>query len=156
MSNVRVLATDLEFPEGPVVMPDGSVVLVEIRGKRLTRVWPDGRKEVVAEIPGGPNGAAIGPDLEYAVSLDGSIYALSGGVVQWTLPTGAPIGSVATLSHGVIYVSVSDGTIDAVDAGTGHPRWSVQLKGGPGPAIVADGRLYAGTNLGLLASRAVL
>ena len=43
-------------------MPDGSVVLVEIRGQRLTRVWPDGRKEVVAQIPGGPNGAAIGPD----------------------------------------------------------------------------------------------
>ena len=43
-------------------MPDGSVVLVEIRGQRLTRVWPDGRKEVVAKIPGGPNGAAIGPD----------------------------------------------------------------------------------------------
>src|ERR1700719_4367064 len=62
MSNVRVLATGLEFPEGPVVMPDGSVVLVEIRGQRLTRVWPDGRKEVVAQIPGGPNGAAIGPD----------------------------------------------------------------------------------------------
>ena len=52
MSNIRVLATGLEFPEGPVVMPDGSVVLVEIRGRRLTRVWPDGRKEVVAEIPG--------------------------------------------------------------------------------------------------------
>ena len=48
MSNSRVLATGLEFPEGPVVMPDGSVVLVEIRGRRLTRVWPDGRKEVVA------------------------------------------------------------------------------------------------------------
>ena len=62
MANVRVLATDLEFPEGPVVMPDGSVVLVEIRGKRLTRVYPDGRKEVVAQIPGGPNGAALGPD----------------------------------------------------------------------------------------------
>ena len=62
MSNVRVLATGLEFPEGPVVMPDGSVVLVEIRGQRLTRVWPDGRKEVVAQIPGGPNGAALGPD----------------------------------------------------------------------------------------------
>ena len=27
MANVRVLATGLEFPEGPVVMPDGSVVL---------------------------------------------------------------------------------------------------------------------------------
>jgi len=56
------LATDLEFPEGPVVMPDGSVVLVEIRGRRLTRIWPDGRKQVVAEISGGPNGAASGPD----------------------------------------------------------------------------------------------
>ena len=33
MPNVRVLATDLEFPEGPVAMPDGSVVLVEIRGQ---------------------------------------------------------------------------------------------------------------------------
>ena len=44
MADIRVLATDLEFPEGPVVMPDGSVVLVEIRGKRLTRVYPDGRQ----------------------------------------------------------------------------------------------------------------
>ena len=29
VSNIRVLATGLEFPEGPVVMPDGSVLLVE-------------------------------------------------------------------------------------------------------------------------------
>ena len=36
MSDARVLATGLEFPEGPVAMPDGSVVLVEIRGRRLT------------------------------------------------------------------------------------------------------------------------
>ena len=62
MSNIRVLATDLAFPEGPVVMPDGSVVLVEIRAQQLTRIWPDGRKEVVAKMPGGPNGAALGPD----------------------------------------------------------------------------------------------
>ena len=62
MAELRVLATGLEFPEGPVAMPDGSVVLVEIRGRRLTRVYPDGRKEVVAQIPGGPNGAALGPD----------------------------------------------------------------------------------------------
>ena len=66
MASTRVLATDLEFAEGPVVMPDGSVVLVEIRGQRLTRVWPDGRKEVVAKMPGGPNGAALGPDAARA------------------------------------------------------------------------------------------
>ncbi len=75
MGNMRVIATDLEFPEGPVVMPDGSVVLVEIRGRRLTRVWPDGRKEVVAEIPGGPNGAALGPD--------GKMYVCNNGGFSW-------------------------------------------------------------------------
>ena len=78
MANIRVIATDLEFPEGPVVMPDGSVVLVEIRGRRLTRVWPDGRKEVVAEIPGGPNGAALGPD--------GKMYVCNNGGFSW-IPT---------------------------------------------------------------------
>jgi gluconolactonase len=82
VSNVRVLATDLEFPEGPVVMPDGSVVLVEIRGQRLTRVYPDGRKEIVAKVPGGPNGAALGPD--------GKIYICNNGGFSW-LPTGKMI-----------------------------------------------------------------
>jgi gluconolactonase len=82
MADIRVLATDLEFPEGPVVMPDGSVVLVEIRGKRLTRVYPDGRKEVVAQIPGGPNGAALGPD--------GKIYICNNGGFSW-IPTGKMI-----------------------------------------------------------------
>lgn len=56
-----VVAEGLSFPEGPVVMADGSVIVVEIAGGRITRCW-DGRKEVVCEIGGGPNGAAIGPD----------------------------------------------------------------------------------------------
>ena len=75
MADVRVIATDLEFPEGPVAMPDGSVLLVEIRGQRLTRVFPDGRKEVVAKIPGGPNGAAVGPD--------GKCYICNNGGFSW-------------------------------------------------------------------------
>lgn len=72
---IRVIATDLAFPEGPVVMPDGSVVLVEIRAQQLTRVYPDGRKEVVAKIPGGPNGAALGPD--------GKMYITNNGGFSW-------------------------------------------------------------------------
>lgn len=72
---IRVLATDLAFPEGPVVMPDGSVVLVEIRAQQLTRIYPDGRKEVVAKIPGGPNGAALGPD--------GKMYITNNGGFSW-------------------------------------------------------------------------
>ena len=74
MPNARVLATDLEFPEGPVVMPDGSVVLVEIRGRRLTRVWPDGRKEVVAQIPGGPNGAhQVRGTVQQGLEIEGGV-----------------------------------------------------------------------------------
>src|SRR6201987_2988606 len=78
MSNIRVLATGLEFPEGPVAMPDGSVLLVEIRRQTLTRVWPDGPKEGVAQIPGGPNGAAMGPD--------GKCYICNNGGFSW-VPT---------------------------------------------------------------------
>src|SRR4029450_5242832 len=71
MASMRVIASDLDFPEGPVVLPDGSVLLVEIRAQQLTRVWPGGRKEVVAKIPGGPNGAAIGPDGQCYVCNNG-------------------------------------------------------------------------------------
>jgi outer membrane protein assembly factor BamB len=96
--------------------------------------------------------AAIGPDLVYAVGLDGTITALSDGAARWSIQASGPIGSVATLIGGVLYVSVSDGTIEAVDASTGRRLWNVHVKGGPGPVIVDGGRLYVGTDLGQLAA----
>lgn len=71
MSELVEITSGLRFPEGPIAMPDGTVILVEMFGERLTRVHPDGRKETVAEVPGGPNGAAIGPD--------GAIYVCNNG-----------------------------------------------------------------------------
>ena len=68
---MRVLTDQLLFPEGPVCLKDGSVLVVEIRRKTLTRVWPDGRVEVVAKLGGGPNGAAIGPDGHCYVANNG-------------------------------------------------------------------------------------
>ena len=62
MTGMREIADGLRFPEGPVAMPDGSVIVVEIAAARLTRVLPDGRKLTIARMTGGPNGAAIGPD----------------------------------------------------------------------------------------------
>ena len=61
MSEFTEITSGLRFPEGPIAMPDGSVILVEMFGPRITRVQPDGTKETVAEVVGGPNGAAIGP-----------------------------------------------------------------------------------------------
>ena len=62
MAEIREITDGLEFPEGPIAMDDGSVILTEIKRGTLTRVKPDGTKEVVVETGGGPNGAAVGPD----------------------------------------------------------------------------------------------
>ena len=61
-ADVTVITDGLEFPEGPVWMDDGSVLVAELMGKRVTRVAPDGTKTTVAEPGGSPNGLAIGPD----------------------------------------------------------------------------------------------
>ena len=55
----EVVAEGLKFPEGPIAMADGSVVLVEIQRQTLTRVKPDGSNEVIAHLGGGPMYAAI-------------------------------------------------------------------------------------------------
>ncbi len=65
------IAAGLTFPEGPVAMPDGSVVVVEMLGERVTRVHPDGTTDLVCEVKGGPNGLAVGPD--------GSLYLCNNG-----------------------------------------------------------------------------
>jgi sugar lactone lactonase YvrE len=65
----------LRFPEGPVAMPDGSVVLVEIERQTLSRVTPDGRVHVIAKLGGGPNGAAMGPG--------GKIFVTNNGGFEW-------------------------------------------------------------------------
>lgn len=52
----------LVFPEGPVAMRDGSVLIVDSGAGTLLRVEPGGRQEVLAETGGAPNGVAIGPD----------------------------------------------------------------------------------------------
>ena len=69
-----VVATGLRFPEGPIAMADGSVVLVEIARQTLTRVLPDGTTTVVAECGGGPNGAAVGPDGAFYLANNGGFF----------------------------------------------------------------------------------
>src|ERR1700722_18821753 len=71
LQDVKVVTEGLRFPEGPVAMADGSVLVVELRGGTLTRVSPDGDKTIAAETGGGPNGAAIGPD--------GAVYVCNNG-----------------------------------------------------------------------------
>jgi gluconolactonase len=104
MAQPKLIASGLQFPEGPIAMPDGSVILVEIKRGTLTRVTAAGKIEVIAELGGGPNGAAIGPD--------GACYVCNDGGFEWhqmgdlTIPGGKP-------------ANYSGGRIERVDLKTG-------------------------------------
>ena len=52
MRSLQAIAEDLQFPEGPIAMPDGSIILVEIARGTLTRVHKTGKKEVIADLGG--------------------------------------------------------------------------------------------------------
>ncbi|MBL8698767.1 MAG: SMP-30/gluconolactonase/LRE family protein [Alphaproteobacteria bacterium] len=102
----RTVTTGLRFPEGPVAMADGSVVLVEIAAAKLTRVFADGRKETIAQMTGGPNGAALGPD--------GKMYVCNNGGFDWI--EDPAIGGLRPRSQATDY---SGGRIERVDLATG-------------------------------------
>ncbi|MEO8298198.1 MAG: SMP-30/gluconolactonase/LRE family protein [Burkholderiales bacterium] len=104
----EILATGLQFPEGPIAMPDGSVLFVEIAAGRLSRWWPGGRVEAVATPGGGPNGAAIGPD--------GACYVCNNGGLMWhSDPNGGryPHGRAADYAGGRIErINLATGSVE--------------------------------------------
>ncbi len=81
----RIVTEGLQFPEGPLELPGGDILVTEIRAGTLTRVKPDGSKSTFATTGGGPNGAAIGPD--------GAIYVAQNGGFAWT-ERPSPDGSI--------------------------------------------------------------
>jgi gluconolactonase len=73
---IRELATGLKFPEGPVAMEDGSVIVVEIAAGKITRVKKDGSVQTIASPGGGPNGLAIGPGGALFVCNNGGNFEI--------------------------------------------------------------------------------
>lgn len=93
---IRVLASGLRFPEGPVALNDGTVLVCESAAGRLTRVRPGGEQELVADLGGGPTGAAFGPD--------GAVYVCNPGAGEWQVIDGLlyPVGPAPDNSGGSI------------------------------------------------------
>ena len=84
MSDIKILASGLKFPEGPVALPDGSVAFVDIADGSLSRVSADGVLTKVAHTGGGPNGLAVGPDGAYYVCNNGGSEYAVGPRFKWT------------------------------------------------------------------------
>jgi len=94
---LELVAEGLKFPEGPVAMADGSVILTEIRRNSLTRVHPDGSTEMLAETATGPNGAAIGPDGAVWIAVNGGAFSYrdqDGLAIPGPTPPGHQGGSI--------------------------------------------------------------
>ncbi len=106
-ADVRIVASGLSFPEGPIALPDGSILVTEIASGTLARVSSDGNVERIAHIGGGPNGAAIGPDGAAYVCNNGGSFSFEhhNGLLVFGLV--APPG-------------YSGGSIDRVDLKTGE------------------------------------
>lgn len=114
---MRVIATGLQFPEGPVAMPDGSIILVEIARGTLSRVTPAGEVEIVATLGGGPNSAAFGPG--------GRMYVCNNGGFRF-LRHGATLRPVAQPDD------YSGGRIEVIDLATGKFERLYDRVGGQG------------------------
>jgi gluconolactonase len=141
----RKITDGLLFPEGPIAMPDGTVLVVEIARRTLTRVHPDGRKEIVAEPGGGPNGAAIGPD--------GACYVCNNGGFEFTRDEHGlrPYRQAWDYSGGRIErIDLESGKVEVLYRGT--QDW--QLKGPNDIVFDGHGGFYF-TDLGKVRTREI-
>ena len=112
---ITVMATGLKFPEGPIALADGSVLVVEIARGTLSRVTPAGTVDVISETGGGPNGAAIGPD--------GKCYVCNNGGFEWTERRGR-------IYPGDLADDYRGGRIERVDLATGAVETLYEQAGG--------------------------
>jgi gluconolactonase len=140
---LREVTSGLLFPEGPVALPDGSVLVVEIARRCLTRVLPDGRKENLATPGGGPNGAAIGPD--------GKCYVCNNGGFEFVRDEHGlrPVVQAWDYSGGRIErIDLATGAVEVLYRGTPE----VQLRGPNDLVFDAHGGFYF-TDLGKVRQR---
>jgi gluconolactonase len=114
MDGPHVVCSGPEFGEGPVWCPpdaasaEGTLVCTSVVEGTLSRVWPEsGRREVIADTGGGPNGAALAADGGFVVTQNGgidfTIFEIFGELappryVRSGLQRVAPDGSVSYLT----------------------------------------------------------
>jgi len=115
-----LLASNLGFPEGPVVMPDGSIVICDGNTGELLR-WDGSSMTTFSAMGGSPWGAVLGSD--------GAVYVTQGGNVP-----GSPDQSAVA---GIQRVN-ADGSVETLSTEIGGHA----LAGPNDLAFGPDGRLW--------------
>ncbi len=108
VGDFSVVASGLNYPEGPFWRPDNTLLVCEVGNGQLRRVHLDtGAVDVVASLGGGANGCAVGPD--------GAIYVCNdGGCTMAPVPQSGGGQIVGALAQ--IPANYSGGRIERVDA----------------------------------------
>jgi gluconolactonase len=73
-----VLASDLGFAEGPIMLSTGEIVVTSISRGNLYKVDPRGGGSLLIELGGGANGAAVDADDVIYVAQNGGRWAANG------------------------------------------------------------------------------
>ncbi len=71
--NLTIIAKGLAFPEGPVWLPDGRLLVCEIARGTIREIDLDGTPRVLVATGGGPNGLAVGPDDRFYICNNGGL-----------------------------------------------------------------------------------
>ena len=97
--NGRLLASDLGFPEGPVVLPDGRLVFCDGNIGEL-RIYADDAVSTFSVLGGSPWGAVLGSE--------GAIYVTQGGNVPGSGDTSAVSGIQRAGADGTVELLYSE------------------------------------------------
>lgn len=123
-----MVATGLGFPEGPAALPNGDLVVTDMRFQSVFLISDDGAS-LLARLPGSPNGAVLGEDGWLYLANNGGLAPDSSETVWFARDL--PDGAIQRLSLSGVVEMVDTGPLPAA-----APHRPNDLCFGP------DGRLY--------------
>lgn len=140
---VRHLAGGLGFTEGPLVLPDGDLVVTSLTLGTVYRVGREGGAERIADVGGGANGAAVDRDGVLFIAQSGGRWVRNGpswprdmvggvqrvdadGIVSWVSRDPISPNDICFGPDGLLYVTdptraprLRDSRLWRIDPGTG-------------------------------------
>ena len=96
---------------------------------------------------------AVADGLVLVGSSDGQLVALDAatGAIRWgPNPVGAAMSPNGGVVDGVLYATVGQQGVTAVDLATGDTIWTIKVKGEPSAPTIVDGHILVDTTLGKL------